>query len=74
LPFYKTSYLNKEVNCIEPFPSVSVPWLNGFAVDRGEKVGAVTLVRLERYQKGFVILVGMGGGSLVEKGQFYVEN
>jgi len=24
--FYKTSYLNEEVNCTEPFPSVSIPW------------------------------------------------
>jgi len=24
--FYKTSYLNKEANCSEPFPSVSIPW------------------------------------------------
>jgi hypothetical protein len=24
--FYKTSYLNEEVNCTEPSPSVSVPW------------------------------------------------
>jgi hypothetical protein len=23
---YKTRYLNEEVNCTEPFPSVSVPW------------------------------------------------
>ncbi len=23
--FYKTSYLNEEVNCIEPFPKVRVP-------------------------------------------------
>ncbi len=23
--FYKTSYLNEEVNCTEPYPSVSVP-------------------------------------------------
>jgi hypothetical protein len=26
--FYKTSYLNKEVNRTEPSPSVSVPWGN----------------------------------------------
>jgi len=26
LPFYKTSYLNEEVNCTEPSPSVSFPW------------------------------------------------
>jgi hypothetical protein len=25
--FYKTSYLNEEVNCTEPSPSVSIPWL-----------------------------------------------
>jgi len=25
--FYKTSYLYEEVNCTEPFPSVSIPWL-----------------------------------------------
>ena len=24
---YKTSYLNEEVKCTEPSPSVSVPWL-----------------------------------------------
>jgi hypothetical protein len=24
--FYKTCYLNEEVNCIEPSPEVSVPW------------------------------------------------
>jgi hypothetical protein len=24
--FYKTSYLNEEMNCTEPFPSVRVPW------------------------------------------------
>jgi hypothetical protein len=27
LLFYKTSYLNEEVNCTEPSPSVSVPWI-----------------------------------------------
>jgi hypothetical protein len=26
--FYKTSYLNKEVNCTEPSTLVSVPWLS----------------------------------------------
>ncbi len=26
--FYKTNYLNKEVNCIEPSPSESIPWFN----------------------------------------------
>jgi hypothetical protein len=26
-PFYKTSYLNEEVNCTEHSPSVRVPWL-----------------------------------------------
>ena len=26
--FYKTSYLNEEVNCTEPSPSVSIPWFN----------------------------------------------
>ncbi len=25
--FYKTSYLNEEVNCTEASPSVSIPWL-----------------------------------------------
>jgi len=25
--FYKTDYLNEEVNCTEPSPSVSIPWL-----------------------------------------------
>jgi len=25
---YKTSYFNKEVKCIEPSPSVRVPWQN----------------------------------------------
>jgi hypothetical protein len=25
--FLQTSYLNEEVNCTEPSPSVSVPWL-----------------------------------------------
>jgi len=29
-PFYKTSYLNEEVNCTEPSPSVSVPLLSSF--------------------------------------------
>ncbi len=24
--FYKTSYLNTEVNCTEPSPSVRIPW------------------------------------------------
>jgi hypothetical protein len=24
--FYKLSYLNEEVNCTEPFPSVRLPW------------------------------------------------
>jgi hypothetical protein len=24
--FYKTSYFNEEVNCTEPYPSVSIPW------------------------------------------------
>jgi hypothetical protein len=28
--FYKTSYYNEEVNCTEPFPSVSIPWKNKF--------------------------------------------
>jgi hypothetical protein len=27
--FYKTRYLNKEVNCTEPSPSVRVPWIKG---------------------------------------------
>jgi hypothetical protein len=26
--FQKTSYLNVEVNCTEPSPSVRVPWIN----------------------------------------------
>ncbi len=26
LTFYETRYLNEEVNCAEPSPSVSVPW------------------------------------------------
>jgi hypothetical protein len=26
--FYKTNYLNKEVNCTNPSPSVSIPWFN----------------------------------------------
>ncbi len=31
LPFFtRTSYLNEEVNCTEPSPSVSVPWLSLF--------------------------------------------
>ncbi len=25
---YKTSYLNVEINCTEPSPSISVPWIN----------------------------------------------
>jgi len=29
LPFYLTTYLNKEVNCTtDPSPSVSFPWLS----------------------------------------------
>ncbi len=28
LSIYKTGYLNKEVNCTEPSPSVSIPWAN----------------------------------------------
>jgi hypothetical protein len=28
LLFYKTSYLNEEVNCSELSPSVSVPWFD----------------------------------------------
>jgi hypothetical protein len=30
--FYKISYLNEEVNCTEPFPSVSIPWLDSFTI------------------------------------------
>ncbi len=30
LPFYKTSCPNEEVNCSEPFPSVSIPWYWSF--------------------------------------------
>ncbi len=26
--FYKTRYTNEEVSCTEPFPSVSIPWLD----------------------------------------------
>jgi hypothetical protein len=26
--WYKASYPNEEVNCTQPSPSVSVPWLN----------------------------------------------
>jgi hypothetical protein len=26
--FTKTSYLNEEVNCTDPSPSVSIPWLS----------------------------------------------
>jgi hypothetical protein len=26
--FYKTTYFIEEVNCTEPFPSVSIPWTN----------------------------------------------
>jgi hypothetical protein len=25
--FYKTSYLNEKVNCAEPSPLVSIPWV-----------------------------------------------
>ncbi len=28
LLFHKTSYLNEEVNCIEPSPLVGIPWLS----------------------------------------------
>ena len=28
--FYKTSYLDEEVNRTEPSPSVSIPWLSDF--------------------------------------------
>ncbi len=28
---FKTTYLNGEVNCIEPSPSVSVPWSTVFS-------------------------------------------
>jgi hypothetical protein len=27
--FYKTSHLNEELNCTEPSPSASIPWLGG---------------------------------------------
>jgi hypothetical protein len=27
-PFYKTTYLNEEVNCTEPSVSIRVPWSN----------------------------------------------
>jgi hypothetical protein len=33
LLFHKTSYLNVEVNCTEPFPSVSVPWWNNSIIE-----------------------------------------
>ena len=29
--YFKTSYLNEEVNCTEPPPSISVPWANTLA-------------------------------------------
>jgi hypothetical protein len=32
--FYQTSYLNEEVNCTEPSPSVSVPWFGFVNVSR----------------------------------------
>jgi len=32
---YKTSYLNEEVNCTEPYPSVGVPWtMSANLIDR----------------------------------------
>ncbi len=30
LLYYKTSYLNEEVSCTEPSPSLSVPWFGWF--------------------------------------------
>jgi hypothetical protein len=39
----KTSYLNEEVNCTEPSPSVSVPWFDFISnawhqeIENGEK-------------------------------------
>ncbi len=33
--FYKTSYLNEEVNCTEPFPLVSIPWILSCAYASG---------------------------------------
>jgi hypothetical protein len=38
--FYKTSYLNEEVNCTEPSPLLGVPWYMaceefGFQIEKG---------------------------------------
>jgi hypothetical protein len=30
LAFYKTTYLNEEVNCTQPFLSVRVPWFEPY--------------------------------------------
>jgi hypothetical protein len=37
--FYKTSYLNEEVNCTEPSPSVSVPWFVDEEAAKGAPLG-----------------------------------
>jgi hypothetical protein len=37
----KTSYLNKEVNCTEPFPSVKVPWIKNLT--KNDKVSMIRL-------------------------------
>jgi len=36
--FYKTRYLNEEVNSADPFPSVSIPWFLFLAVMEQRKV------------------------------------
>ncbi len=48
LPFYKTSYINQEVNCTESSPSVSVP---GSAINR--------FVFLKLYQEWQTVLAKM---------------
>ncbi len=37
LHFYKTGYLNEEVNCTDPSPSISVPCLFQYGISYGSK-------------------------------------
>jgi hypothetical protein len=41
-PYYKTSYLNEEVDCTEPSPSLSVPRLGGYDANINYPKGSFT--------------------------------
>jgi len=66
--FYKTSYLNEEVNCTEPSPSVSIPWFTASLA--AVKLSSKIIARLNfktitikptftdyRWQKGWCVYV-----------------